>query len=405
LIRKTIQAQMIDLRRRGRLFAFIGILAAHAGCGGEQTSLNAETDDLRRCHPKWRCEPHQDMSVDLAIGLDAGNDLAPPPTQDLATPPQDLATQDLASSPQDLASSPDLATDLSPPPPPPDSPTLAGCPVFPSDNSWNQDISTAPVHPNSAAYIASIGSTTAFHPDFSSTNLNAPYGYGIPYVVVPGTQPKVAIEFVDYPDESDPGPYPIPQNVPIEGGPNSTGDRHGLVLDSGSCYLYEVFELRPGSTQWLGAVGAIWHLKENWTRPKYWTSADAAGLPILPGLVRYDEVAAGEIRHALRFTASKTQRGFIAPASHFASSSTDATLPPMGLRVRLKASFNVSTFSPRMQVILRALQRYGMLLADNGSSWFVTGAPDSRWNDSEINTLKALHGSDFEAVMTGPIEH
>jgi hypothetical protein len=261
------------------------------------------------------------------------------------------------------------------------------------------------VHPNSAAYIASIGATDAFHPDWSSTAQNAPYGYGIPYIVVPGTQLKVPIAFVAYPSEADPGPYPIPNNIPIEGGPAATGDRHGLVLDSGSCYLYEVYTLRSTTSGWQGDVGAVWHMRENWTRPTGWTSADAAGLPILPGLVRYDEVAAGEIRHALRFTVARSQRAFIAPASHFASSSTDASLPPMGLRMRLKSSVDETRFPARMQVIVRALKRYGMFVADNGSDWFVQGAPDSRWSDSEIATLGQLHGSDFEAVQTGPILH
>ncbi len=284
-------------------------------------------------------------------------------------------------------------------------PSIAGCPVFPADNAWNRDISAAPVHALSAGYIASMGSGTALHPDWSSTSQNGGNGYGIPITLVPGTQPKVPITFVDYPSEADPGPYPIPSNVAIEGPPGATsGDRHGIILDQASCYLYEVYILAKSSAGFQGSVGAIWHLKENWSRPRGWTSADAAGLPILPGLVRYEEVAAGEIRHALRFTAALTQRGFIAPASHFASSSTDANRPPMGLRVRLKASVDISGYPARMQVILRALKKYGMFMADNGSNWFLTGAPDSRWDDNEIATLKALHGSDFEAVDTGPVQ-
>jgi hypothetical protein len=261
-----------------------------------------------------------------------------------------------------------------------------------------------PVHASSAAYVGSIGSGTAFHPDFSSTAYNAPYGYGIPYIVVPSTQPMVPITFVAYPSEADPGPYPIPSNAPIEGGPNGTGDRHVLVLQSGTCTLYEVFEAYDNGG-WTGDVGAKWNMNIDATRPKYWTSADAAGLPILPGLVRYDEVAAGEIKHALRFTVANSQRAFIAPASHYASSSTDATRPPMGLRMRLKASVDISGYPARMQVILRALKRYGMFVADNGSNWYLSGAPDSRWNDDELNTLKQLHGSDFEAVNTGPLQY
>jgi hypothetical protein len=266
--------------------------------------------------------------------------------------------------------------------------------VFPADNAWNRDVSADQVDPNSDNYIANIGPTIGLHPDFS----NDPGG-GIPYVVVPGSQPKVPITFDS--SESDLGPYPIPDNPPIETG----SDHHLLIIDSGECYLYEVFLAAYNGNMWTGSSGAIWHLQVDWTRPAGWTSADAAGLPIFPGLVRYDEIAAGEIKHALRFTTPRTQRGYIAPASHFASSSTDANLPPMGLRVRLKQGVDISGFSPNVQVLLRALKTYGLLLADNGSAWYITGAPDSRWNNDEMHTIGQIHGSDFEVVQSGEIQH
>ena len=281
-------------------------------------------------------------------------------------------------------------------------PTLAGCPMFPADNPWNQDISSLQVHPNSADYIARINSTgnKYLHADFGSF-----LGYGIPYTVVPGTQPLVPITFDEYGDESDPGPYPIPPDAPIEGGTDSTGDRHVLVLNSGECKLYELYHARQDQSGpgWTAGSGAVFTMTSNVLRPEGWTSADAAGLPILPGLVRYDEVAAGAINHAVRFTVWRTQRAYIHPATHFASSSTDPYLPPMGLRLRLKASYDIARFTGQARVILNALKKYGMLVADNGSSWFISGASDSRWNDDDLNQLKTVPGSAFEAVYTEDI--
>ena len=280
-----------------------------------------------------------------------------------------------------------------------DSPTLATLQVFPLDNPWNQDISGSPVHPNSAAYIRSMGLDTGLHPDFGTVWDGAPIG--IPYVVVTGDQAKVPITFY-YGDESDPGPYPIPSNAPIEGGPSSTGDRHIIVLDIDHQRLYEVYDAHPSGGGWSAGSGAIFDLNSNALRPAGWTSADAAGLPIFPGLVRYDEVVErGEIRHALRFTVRRTQRAYISPARHFASNDTNADLPPMGLRVRLKASFDITPFAPHVQVILRALQKYGLLVADNGSDWYISGAPDARWDDDELHVLAQVTGRDFEAVYTG----
>jgi hypothetical protein len=282
--------------------------------------------------------------------------------------------------------------------------SLHGKKVFPADNPWNQDVSNLPVDPNSANLIASMGLTKSLHPDFGTVYAGAPNG--IPYIVVSGTQPRVPITFDAYGDESDPGPYPVPPDAPIEGGPNSSGDRHVIVIDRDSWKLYELYSASPinSGASWRAACGAVFDLSSNALRPAGWTSADAAGLPIFPGLVRYDEVfEQQEITHALRFTAQHTRRAYVAPARHFASSSTNPNLPPMGMRVRLKASFDISGLSPAMQVILRALKKYGMLLADNGSDWYVSGAPDMRWSDDELNTLKSVKGSDFEVVQMGTI--
>lgn len=276
-------------------------------------------------------------------------------------------------------------------------PQIDGCPIFPEDNIWNTPVDHLPVDPNSAAYIQSIGPDKTMHPEFGS-GLWDGGPIGIPFVVVGNDQPAVDVTF-DYDDESDHVGYPVPFNAPIEGGTHSDGDRHVLVLNRETCMLYELYDAHPQSpTSWHAGSGAVFDLTSHALRPDGWTSADAAGLPILPGLVRYDEVAAGEINHAIRVTAPQTRRAYVWPARHFASSQTDPNLPPMGQRFRLKASVDISGFSPEVQVILRALKRYGMILADNGSSWFVTGAPDERWNNDVMHELHQLRGSDFEAV-------
>jgi hypothetical protein len=280
-------------------------------------------------------------------------------------------------------------------------PSIAGCQIFPQSNPWNQDISKLPVAANSANYmskLAALGGNQKLHPDFGSNP-----AYGIPFVVVPSTQPLVPITFTAYGDESDPGPYPIPANAPVEGGANSTGDRHVLVLQQGTCKLYEMGRAFPNGSGWNADVGAVWNLVTGALRPATWTSADAAGLPILPGLVRYDEVKSGKITHALRFTVSQTQHGYILPATHWASSSTDPNLLPMGARLRLRADFDISGYTGDSKVILQALKTYGMIVADNGSNFFITGATDTRWNDTDLNQLKNVPGSAFEVVDTGPI--
>lgn len=280
-------------------------------------------------------------------------------------------------------------------------PTIDGCQVFPADNPWNTDISAYPVHPNSANFIASIGADKGLHEDFGTVWQGAPSG--IPYCIVPSDQPKVTVTF-DYPDESDPGPYPVPDDAPIEGGPDGEGDRHILMVDVDNAKLYELFHSFKTEDGWRAGSGAIFDLTSNDLRPLGWTSADAAGLPIFPGLVRYDEVVEkGEVNHAIRFTCRLTQRGYILPATHFASRSSDPNLSPMGLRLRLKADYDISDFPPEAQVILTALKKYGLILADNGGDWFISGAPDPRWNTENLTTLRRVKGTDFEVVDTGPI--
>lgn len=277
--------------------------------------------------------------------------------------------------------------------------SLHGKQLFPFDNSWNQDISNSPVDPNSDNLIAGMGLSTSLHPDFGTVWNGAPNG--IPYIVVSGSQTPVAINFTAFGSQSDPGPYPVPPNAPIEGGPNATGDRHVLVIDCDNWKLYEMYRAFPinNGASWNADSGAVFDLNSNALRPAGWTSADAAGLPIFPGLVRWDEVFEQlEIRHAIRFTAQITRRAYVAPARHWASTNTSVDRPPMGMRVRLKASVDISGYSPAMQVILRALKKYGMILADNGSNWFISGAPDPRWNDDDLNTLKSIKGSDFEVI-------
>jgi hypothetical protein len=277
-------------------------------------------------------------------------------------------------------------------------PRSGACPTFPADNIWNRDITQLPVDPHSAQYIASIGLGGHLHPDFGTDPT-----YGIPYNSVPANQPTVPVSF-DYADESDAGPYPIPTNPLIEGGGQGSGDSHILMVDSGTCKLYELYAAqRQSNGSWHAGSGAIWDLRSDHLRPAGWTSSDAAGLPIFPGLVCYDEVAAGAINHALRFTVAHTQNTYIWPARHQAGDSNTA-YPPMGLRLRLKANVDISSFPPQSRVILIALKHYGMMVADNGSNWFITGAPDSRWNDDDLNQLKTVPGSDFEVVNTSGLQ-
>jgi hypothetical protein len=283
-------------------------------------------------------------------------------------------------------------------------PAAPHCPVFPATSAWNQRVDRLPVAADSARLISSIGLDGSVHADFGS-GLWDGGPIGIPFDVVTRKTPRSHVSF-EYADESDRVAYPIPKGVHVEGGRAATGDRHALLLDRDACRLYELYALRPAAGGgWRAGSGAVWNLRSNRLRPAGWTSADAAGLPIFPGLARYDEVARGAIDHALRFTAERTRRAYIYPARHFASDSTDPALPPMGLRVRLKPSFDVSGFPRQARIVLVALKRYGMILADNGASWYVSGAPNPHWNDDALHTLGRVKGSDFEVVDTSSLPH
>ena len=272
------------------------------------------------------------------------------------------------------------------------------CELFPKDNPWNQRVDQTPLHPRSDAIVRSIGSGATMHPDFGSGRYEG-RPIGIPYTTVSKRQKRVRVSF-EYADESDRGPYPIPRNAPIEGGRSADGDRHVIVVDRDRCKLYELFAAYPrnGGRSWRAGSGAIWSLKSNKVRPEGWTSADAAGLPILPGLARYEEVRRGRIDHALRFTVSRSRRAFVYPARHFASSDDSPDLPAMGQRLRLKASVDISRFPRQSRIVLRALQEYGMIVADNGSDWFLSGAPSSGWDNDDLRSLRGVTGSDFEVV-------
>ena len=278
-------------------------------------------------------------------------------------------------------------------------PGAPACPVFPATSPWNQRVDRLPVAPNSATIVNAIGANETMHADFGS-GLWDGGPIGIPITVVGKAQPKVRVAF-EYADESDKGPYPIPRNVAIEGGRNADGDRHALIVDRDACKLYELFALTPTpSGGWRAGSGAIFDLRSTRLRPAGWTSADAAGLPILPGLARYEEVARGRIDHALRFTVERTRRAYVWPARHYASSSTDPSLPPMGMRFRLKQSYPIAGFPRQARIVLQALKEYGMILADNGSNWFVSGAPHPKWSNEQLRTLRRVPGSAFEVVRT-----
>jgi hypothetical protein len=269
---------------------------------------------------------------------------------------------------------------------------IGNCSVLPADNIWNTPVDSLPVLSNSGSMVGAIGPNTGLHPDFDTSLQD-----GIPFIIVPGTQTKYPGTFT-FADESDPGPYAVPLNAPIEGGSTSDGDRHAIAVDSDNCVLYELYRAFPQASSWIADAGAIFDLKSNALRPSGWTSADAAGLPIMPGLVTFEEVQSGEIKHAIRFTAPQTRKAFVWPARHFASSLTGTQYPRMGERLRLKASFDVTPFPAEVQVILRAMKKYGIILADNGSAWFISGKSDTRWNDSNLHTLTQVLGSNFEAV-------
>jgi hypothetical protein len=274
-------------------------------------------------------------------------------------------------------------------------PRIGACVVFPADNIWNTPVENLPVTPQSSAWVNTIGAAKTLHADFGAGFYRG-RPIGIPFLAG-GNQRKFSASF-RYAAESDPGPYAVPLDAPIEGGPQGMGDRHTLTIDTGDCVLYELYQAHPQAEGWAASSGAIYRLKSNDLRAAGRTSADAAGLPIFSGLARYDEIVAGEIRHALRFTVPKTRRAYVWPARHYASALTGAEYPPMGARFRLRAGFDLSGFSPANRIILRALQKYGMMIADEGQAWFLSGAPDARWNDADLRQLSRVAGADFEAV-------
>jgi hypothetical protein len=282
--------------------------------------------------------------------------------------------------------------------------SLNGFIPFTSQSRWNQDISASPVDPNSSAIINFIGPNIGLHPDFGAGQYQGS-NMGIPYVVVGSSQNLAVINFTAYGDESDPGPMPVPSNAPIEGDPNpGNGDRHVIVLDNSTCFLYELYSSYPQPDgTWNAASTAVWDLTADEKRPWTWTSADAAGLSIFPGLVRYDEVAGGEIKHAIRFTLSQSRAAMVPPASHWAANSSDPSAPPMGMKLRLKSSFDVSGFPAQVQVILNAMKKYGLIMADNGSSMYISGAPDDHWDNDALHTLSQVKTSDFEVVQMDPV--
>jgi hypothetical protein len=279
-------------------------------------------------------------------------------------------------------------------------PSAPKCPLFPRTSHWNQRVDRLPVHPRSDAIVRSIGIDDHMHADFGSGRWEGG-PIGIPYTTVPARQRRVPVSF-EYAAESDRGPYPIPRNAPVEGGRSSDGDRHVIVVDRRRCRLHELFAAYPvdGGRRWRAGSGAVWNLRSNRMRPAGWTSADAAGLPILPGLARFDEVRRGEINHALRFTARRTRRAYVYPARHFASDLTDPDLPAMGQRLRLRRGYDISRFPRQARLVLRALKRYGMILADNGSSWYVSGAPHRGWDNDDLHSLHRVPGRAFEVVDT-----
>ena len=353
-----------------------------AGCAGS----TRPTDDQRTVHPglilNATGRPTGDTSA-LATSITPHTSATPSDAQTLADPIFRLPSRTAIPKP----SLPRRST------PPVTGPTIAGCPLFPADNAWRQNVSALPLNPHSAAWVASIGAGGFLHPDFGSDP-----SYGIPYSVVSASQAGAAITFTAYGDESDPGPYPIPASAKIEAG----ADAHVLVA-SGDCHLYELYGAARKGSGWTARSGAVFNLRSDALRPAGWTSADAAGLPILPGLVRPDEIAAGHIDHALRFTVSKSQRGYINPATHAAGSTSSPDVPPMGARFRLKASFDLSHYTGASRIILQALKTYGMFVADNGSNWYLSGATYTGWNDDDLDQLKHVPGSAFEAVNTGPV--
>ncbi len=406
-------------RRPGirRLLCAIGALSALAACTGGNRDVDGALEAARQTDALVETTPAETTTTTPASTTSASTTsaLAVPTIAAVAAPPEmqrapsttsiaSLSTGTKAPTGSSPANGSPTPAPANPPPvsaprPANGSPTsLGGCTLFPRSSYWYANVSTLPVNPSSAAYIASIGASSGLKADFGS-GLWDGGPIGIPYVVVPAGQPKVPVTF-GYDDESDPGPYPIPADAPIEGGASSEGDRHILVVDQTDCTLYETWSTYPAAGGWHAGSGAVFDLRSNALRPAGWTSSDAAGLPVLPGLVRYDEITAGRIDHAIRITVPRTQKLYVWPARHFASSRTDPNLPPMGLWLRLRADFDTSSFPREAQIILEALKQHGAIVADNGSAWYMSGAPDERWNNDALATLRRVPGSAFDAIET-----
>ena len=404
----------MSIRRLVGWFAIVTALALLTACAGATRPADHDVAATRRSDVPTDVPAAPPTTPPTPIG--PGSAAAPASTSTLEsaapaemqrTPPSTTAfpgTSVAAAAPPAPVST---AIAAAPPPaagprPANGSPTSLGrCTLFPRSSYWYANVSTLPVHASSAAYVASIGATSGLKADFGSGLWNGG-PIGIPYVVVGAGQPKVSVTF-DYADESDPGPYPIPPDAPIEGGAASDGDRHILVVDQTDCRLYETWSTTPQGGGWHAGSGAVFDLGSNALRPDGWTSADAAGLPILPGLVRYDEIAAGRVDHAIRITVPRTQKSFIWPARHFASSRTDVNLPPMGLWLRLRADYDTSGFPREAKIVLDALKQHGAIVSDNGSAWYLSGAPDERWNNDALATLRRVPGSAFDAIDTSSL--
>jgi len=375
--------------------AFVGVivlagLTLSVGSGGVSPATHGDGPD-RSTTSAGTSVPGGSNSA--AIGAMSSPDSLAPSFGPTATPVTGSTPRPSPTPSQKPTSAVPQAPSATPRPKPTPIPPLSACPIFPANDVWNQRVDRLPVDPRSATFIAAIGLSARLHPDFSNAGR-----YGIPFNVVGTSTPRSKVAF-QYASESDHVAYPIPSSPRIEGG----SDRHLLMVDTNACRLYELYDAVHRASGWTAGSGATWNLRSNALRPDGWTSADAAGLPIFPGLVRADQVLAGGILHALRFTAPRTCAGHIAPARHDAGFGSCAVQPPMGLRVRLKASVDLTGFGPQARTVLVALQRYGMILADNGSPWYVTGAPDGRWNDDDLHALGRITGADLEVVDTSSI--
>ncbi len=404
----------MSIRRLVGWFALVTTLALLTACAGAAQPADHDVAATRRSdvpadspadvpgaapttvNPGSAAAPASTSTVGSVASVEMQR--TPPPTTAL---PRTNATAAPPSVPVSTGVSAVASPAVGPRPANGSATSLGRCTLFPPSSYWYANVSTLPVHASSAAYVASIGATSGLKADFGSGLWNGG-PIGIPYVVVGTGQPKVPVTF-DYADESEPGPYPIPPDAPVEGGAASEGDRHILVVDQTDCRLYETWSTTPAGSGWHAGSGAVFDLGSNALRPDGWTSADAAGLPILPGLVRYDEIAAGRIDHAIRITVPRTQKSFIWPARHFASSRADVNLPPMGLWLRLRADYDTSGFAREAKIVLDALKQHGAIVADNGSAWYLSGAPDERWNNDALGTLRRVPGSAFDAVDTSSL--